>query len=324
MIPDDISRAVEAANRAVPPGARRAAEAANRAVPPGVRQALEVANRYRPQIEAANRALSQWRRIEPQVQRLAEEFRRIEEGPRHAVIRTFTFARGGWHEAPLMEMTVSEFRTLLNDLVDEPDAEVKEELDRRIPAYFRRNAYEALWDMVDRWDLYPGWRRKVFEEAFWAHKSEKYILSVSALAPQIEGMLRQETNEYGRGNTFIKRVNHALGFEYDAAKPPAAPTAEDLEEAVDELLDKELWDRHETAQQVSLEHALFRVNELYNHGKFSDPEFVNSTNRHAILHGVSEDLGELTSIKLFCAVQLVHEIVLAYREETESNAADEP
>lgn len=304
MIPDDVRRAIEAANRAVPPG---------------VRHALEISNRYAPQIEQANRALSRWGQIEPKVQRLAEEFRRIEEGPRHAVIRTFTFSRGGWHEAPLMEMTVNEFRSLLNDLVDKPDAEVKEELDRRIPAYFRRNDYEPLQDMVDRWDLYPGWRRKVFEEAFWAHKNEKYILSVSALAPQIEGILRQETNEYGRGNTFIKKVNDALDFEYDAATPP---TSEDLEQAVNDMLNRDLWDRYDTAEQVSLEHALFRVNELYNNGEFSDPEFVNSTNRHAILHGVSENFGELASIKLFCAVQLVHEIVVAFREETESNVAD--
>lgn len=90
------------------------------------------------------------------------------------------------------------------------------------------------------------------------------------------------------------------------------------------MLNRDLWDRYDTVEQMSLQHALFRVNELYNNGEFSDPEFVNSTNRHAILHGVSEDFGELTSTKLFCAVQLVHEVVIAYREEAESNVADAP
>jgi hypothetical protein len=56
------------------------------------------------------------------------------------------------------------------------------------------------------------------------------------------------------------------------------------------------------------------VNELYNHGEFDDPKFVNTADRHAILHGVSENPSELTSIKLFCAVQLVHEIAFAYRK----------
>jgi hypothetical protein len=55
------------------------------------------------------------------------------------------------------------------------------------------------------------------------------------------------------------------------------------------------------------------VNELYKSGDFNDPEFVNSTNRHAIVHGVAEDFGELESMKLFCAIELVHEIVVAYR-----------
>ena len=105
--------------------------------------------------------------------------------------------------------------------------------------------------------------------------------------------------KYENNNRWIQKVNETLNFHYRPKSPPAAPTTEDLEEAINELLNRDLWDRYETAEQVSLEHALFRVNELYNHGEFSDPEFVNSTNRHAILHGVSEDFGELTSVKLF-------------------------
>jgi hypothetical protein len=57
------------------------------------------------------------------------------------------------------------------------------------------------------------------------------------------------------------------------------------------------------AERPSREHALFRVYELYNHGDFSDLQFANSTNWHGIAHGVSENVGELTSVKLFCAVR---------------------
>lgn len=193
------------------------------------------------------------------------------------------------------------------------DEDIKEILDVEIPAYFRKNGYEALEETVERWNLYPGWRRKVFEEALWAHKSERYVLSVSALAPQIEGMLRHETGEYGRRNRWMKKVNETLGFEYNNSSPPAISTEKDLEEAVEELLTQALPEPHEKVERISLEHALFRVNELYNNGDFSDPEFVNSTNRHAILHGVSEGFGEVESTKLFCAVELAHGIVLAYR-----------
>lgn len=60
------------------------------------------------------------------------------------------------------------------------------------------------------------------------------------------------------------------------------------------------------------------MNELYRYVNFSDLQYVRSANRHAILHGVYDNFDEVTSIKLFCAVELVHEVVNAYREATES------
>lgn len=111
-------------------------------------------------------------------------------------------------------------------------------------------------------------------------------------------------------------MNEALDFEYDRREPTSPPTVEDLENALDGLLDEDLWDRRETAKRISLQHALLRVNELYNRVDFSDFSSADSANRHAILHGVARDYGELASVKLFCAVQLVHEIVDAYREVT--------
>ena len=45
-----------------------------------------------------------------------------------------------------------------------------------------------------------------------------------------------------------------------------------------------------------------------------ESEFVNSTNRHAKVHGVFKDFGDIASVKLLCAVQLVHETVDGYRD----------
>jgi hypothetical protein len=176
--------------------------------------------------------------------------------------------------------------------------------------------------MVDRWDLFPGWRRQVFEDAFEAHRGGKYTLSVPTLAPQIEGMLREATGEYRNGPPlYIQRVNDALGFgTYSRSTPPAAPSVEDLKGAIEELLTLDFPERYERAERISLQHALFRVNELYNRVDFADLRDADSANRHAILHGVAEDYGELASVKLFCAVQLVHEIVDGYREATEEAA----
>ena len=100
-------------------------------------------------------------------------------------------------------------------------------------------------------------------------------------------------------------------------RPPAAPTVKDLEESIEELLNLDPPERYREAQRISLQHAIFRVNELYNRVDFADLHFADSANRHAILHGVVKDYGELASVKLFCAVQLVHEIVGAYWEVSE-------
>ncbi len=80
----------------------------------------------------------------------------------------------------------------------------------------------------------------------------------------------------------------------------------------------DISERYRAAERISLQHALFRVNELYNRVDFApDLDAADSANRHAVLHGVAKNYGELASVKLFCAVQLVHEIADAYAEATQ-------
>ncbi len=289
-----------------------------------VRRTLELTNRYyAPAVEAANRGRSVYRSIEPQLNRLSRQLREIEDFSRYLLLKTFTLARGGWHDAPMMEASAHSVKELVAELVNEPDEEIKRRLDIEVPGYFRGNECRALWDMFDRWDLFPGWRRSVFEDAFDAHKNGKYTLSVPALAPQIEGMLREVPNEYGEDVSYIQKVNEALGFSYARRHPPSPPTREELEGALDALSGQPIWDRHDTAERISLQHALFRVNELYNRVEFSNLGAGDSGNRHAVLHGVATDYGELDSLKLFCAVQLVHEIVDGYKAaiDAESTAS---
>ena len=126
---------------------------------------------------------------------------------------------------------------MVKELVDKPDNEVKKVLDAAMLKYFHRDNCKALWDMVDSWNLYPAWRRRIFEEAFWAHRYGKYALSVSALAPQIEGVLRDETHEYESNARYLLRINEILDFTYDRKTPPVPPSVRDLERAVEELSD---------------------------------------------------------------------------------------
>ena len=162
-----------------------------------MKRMMETFNRYQaPAVRAANEAaglrLAHWQKIAPQLRQTIEQAREAADYPRLAVIRSFTFARGGWHDAPLEGMVAGTFRKWADELADRPDDEVKAELDEVIPAYFANDGCRELREMVDGWSLLPDWRGRVFEEAFWAHRNGKYVLSVSALAPQIEGILRQD------------------------------------------------------------------------------------------------------------------------------------
>ncbi len=271
-----------------------------------IRRVLELVNSYNASdIRAANSQLQEW-------QRISRQNREDEDLLRYLLIGTFTFVRGGWHDLPLLKMPASQFRSIVDDLKNKPDEEIKRELDAGIPEYFRHNDHAALRDMINGWNLFPEQRMQILEDAFEAHKCDKYTLSISALAPQIEGILRDET---GKGYQYMREVNKMLGFHYNRKPPSPAPTLQDYEKALEDLQTLDLPERWQKAEQFELHHALFRVNELYNYVDFQIPKFANSTNRNAIAHGVFRDFNERTSIKLFCSMQLAHEIMVAYREK---------
>lgn len=84
----------------------------------------------------------------PQIQRMIKQVEEAADNPRLAVIRSFTFARGGWHDVPLQGMVAGTFRRWTDELADKPDEEVKAELDDVIPAYFANDECEALREMT--------------------------------------------------------------------------------------------------------------------------------------------------------------------------------
>lgn len=241
-----------------------------------------------------------------------------EEYGQFRVLASITLARGGWHDAPLQQMVAGSFRKLVEEIADKPDAEVRRELDYWIPEIFKSDGHAQLRAMIDSWDLLSDWRMQVVEDAFLAHTEGKYTLSVPALLPQVEGALRKETGDLKSQNDWIYSINRALGYSYERREPPPWPTQEDVENALAEAKHLDFAGRHELAERASLEHALHRVNELYNRVEFDSLDPASPTNRHAILHGVSEHYDEIDSLKVFCAIELMHEVVAAYRESTET------
>lgn len=266
----------------------------------------------------AGRRFGEWyERNEPQIHRFSEVAAQVLDGmPNWLSLCAVTFARGGWSEAPLAQMNLSESVALVRRLRDEPDEVVRRELDRAVPEYFRRDGHARLRDLVAGWDdehFRP--RRRVFKEALWAHAHGRYTLPIHALAPQIEGVLRDVTGMYEQHDPWMDRFNEAFGFAYDR-KRPASP---DWGGELSGFWSLPLNERYERLEAFRARFALLRINELYVKGKFSDPGFTSTrARRHPIAHGLFKGHGEIESLRLFCALDLLHDAVGEYKrlEET--------
>ena len=250
-----------------------------------------------------------------EIQRFIESVSKFaDEVPVGLAIASVMFHRVGWSEVPLDEMDLSEFSVLIVTLVEgqaTSEEEVREEIDAALGEYFRRDDHAALSEMVHKWDEHFAPRQHIVHDALWAHKQGRYTLSIPALAAQVEGILRDLTEEYGRRYPWIERFNDAFGYGYDRRKPAPPPT---VEEIVAEFRALAPSIRFERAEELKAHLALRSINELYENGHFSDPEFTSSVRRHPILHGVFTNFGELESLRLFFILGLLHKMVSDYKE----------
>jgi hypothetical protein len=257
--------------------------------------------------------LSEWyERNEPQIRRVAEVAAQVMDGlPNWLSICAVTFARGGWSTAPLGRMEMSELAELVNRLHDEPDDVVRRELDRAIPEYFRRDDHAQLRALVTGWDdEHFRERYRIFEEALWAHTQERYTLPIYSLAPQIEGVLRDVTGMHERRDPWMDRFNEAFGFDYDR-RQPANP---DWSDELSDFWSLSMEERYKRLEAFLARFALLRINELYINGSFSDPDFTSArAKRHPIVHGVFKNYDEIESLRLFCALDLLHDAVVEYK-----------
>jgi GNAT superfamily N-acetyltransferase len=255
-----------------------------------------------------------YRENEPAIRRVVEAGLDFANNfPIAMAMTSATFARGGWSEVPLGNMELSELTPLVERLWDEPDDEaVRRELDGAILAYFRRNGHAELSELVDGWREHFADRHETFEEALFAHKEGLYRLSIPALAAEVEGILRDLTREYGRGDRkWLERFNEAFCFEHG---PNALPPPPDPERLAAEFRAMPMRERFEEAEELRARFALVRINELFASGDYDDPVFASSVRRHAILHGGFNSYGELESLRLFFLLDLLHDAVGRYED----------
>lgn len=274
---------------------------------------LRVAGMLANGLAEVGRRFGEWyEQNEPEVRRFLEVAAQVMDGlPNWMSLCAVTFARGGWSAAPLGQMDLSEFMALVERLRDEPDDVVRCELDRVVPEYFRRDDHARLREMVEEWDdEHFGERRRVFEEALWAHTHGRFTLPIHGLAPQIEGVLRDVTGMHKQHDTWMDSFNEAFGFAY-SRKHPADP---DWTRELTEFWAKPLDERYQQSEAFRARFALLRINELYVNGSFSDPGFTSArARRHPIAHGVFKNHDEIESLRLFCALDLLHDAVGEYK-----------
>ena len=168
-----------------------------------IRTALEIANRYyASDVRAANQALLAYSRIEPSLRRLVGELEQFQNYTHYMLVKSFTFARGGWHDAPLMEASPEGVQDTVRELADVPDDEVKRKLDEEMSEYFREADCSTLKNMIDQWVLFPDWRSRVIDDAFEAHKRGKYTLSIPTRLRRIRGGVDRTTHNCERCQTY--------------------------------------------------------------------------------------------------------------------------
>lgn len=229
------------------------------------------------------------------------------------VVSTYTFSRGGWSEVPLENMPVREFSDLLERLVEKTDEEVKSELDTVILEYFRRDDYTPLSELIGLWVLFKD-RHHVFEDALWAHKQERYTLSIPALAAQFEGIVRDEVNDYGQGSRWIAVFLETLG--HDRGNPPFSANFEEFLGWFQEL---PIHERFSNLEEVRNYFTIVRIQELFDARDFADSQSLSTANRHVIMHGIFHNYTELESLRLFFLLDLLHEAIGFYRYAASTN-----
>jgi hypothetical protein len=228
------------------------------------------------------------------------------------VVEAMMFHRGGWSEVPLRGMALSEAFPLVERLWDKPEEQVRRELDVAIPAYFRRDDYAALRELVEAWQPRFGDRRRTFEDALWAHECGRYTLSIPALAVQIEGIVRDLVGDRKEGSGWRAKFLDDLG--HDRKSPPLPSRTEDLPV----FLELPAYERFQSVEEVRRYFTLVRVQELFDRADFSDPESSSVVNRNVILHGVFESYGEAESLKLFFVLDLLHEAASMYEDKLDA------
>lgn len=159
--------------------------------------------------------------------------------------------------------------------------------------YFEKNNWEMLQAMIESWKVYPFAQRKhIIHDAFDAHKSGKYTLSIPALLPQTEGIL---SSIYGKeaGRPY-KLFDETIQQEYPDV---LNNIAKDILLKFVTSLYKGIKPEHFTTDKLPLWLESEGIKEI---------DFMN---RHAILHGIHVNYAsKINSLRVFLLLDSLYSL----------------
>ncbi|HKQ06821.1 MAG TPA: hypothetical protein VJ464_16925 [Blastocatellia bacterium] len=147
------------------------------------------------------------------------------------------------------------------------------DLTQYIVGHFNSNECQELANIVQGWDA-SGFseRKKIFEDALWAHKEGKYTLTVPTLIIQIEGIIREFIKTEDAGFTAWRFETVKKRFTDKFVTLDTIPAADQI--SLDDV--QAIANYHNLAM-------LERIYVDYNPSNHAEPGDVN---RHAVSHGL--------------------------------------
>ncbi len=182
----------------------------------------------------------------------------------------------------------------IKELANNNDTRV-EAVEKVFLQYFEENDWKMLQEMVESWEVSHSFaqRKHIIHDAFDAHKTGKYTLSIPALLPQAEGVLSSITGK-GAGKPY-KLFDETIQQEYPDI---LNNIAKDILLRFATSLYKGIKPEHFTADKLPLW--------LKSEG-IKESDFMN---RHAILHGIHVNYAsKINSLRVFLLLDSLYFLV---------------
>lgn len=183
----------------------------------------------------------------------------------------------------------------VKELANSNDIKV-ESVERIFLEYFEENDWVMLHEMIKSWETsHPfAQRRHIIYDAFDAHKSGKYTLSIPTLLTQVEGVLSSITGK--KGGKPYKLFEETIRQQYPDILNNVTKDIL-LEFATSLFLYKGIESEHFTTDKLPLWLESKGIREI---------DFMN---RHAILHGIHINYAsKINSLRVFLLLDSLHSL----------------